>query len=128
MSQENVEIVRRIYESFNDGDWDAAFRDIHEDVELETQLAGSFRGQDEMRRFFEDQTAPFEFFNAEPEQILDVGDQVVALLKVQGRPSGSSAEINVRVGHLWTVRDGNAVSLRSFPKRRDALEAAGLSE
>ena len=98
------------------------------DVELETQLAGSFRGQDEMRRFFEDQTAPFEFFDAEPEQILDVGDQVVALLRVQGRPSGSSAEINVRVGHLWTVRDGTAVSLRSFPERKDALEAAGLSE
>ena len=128
MSQENVEIVRRIYQSFNAGDWDAAFRDVHEDVELETQLAGSFRGRGEARRFFEDQVAPFEFFNAEPEEILDVGDQIVALLTVQGRPRGSSAEIKVRVGHLWTLRDGTAVSLRSFPKRKDALEAAGLSE
>ena len=87
MSQENVEIVRRIcIDSANDGDWDAAFRDIHEDVELETQLAGSFRGQDEMRRFFEDQTAPFEFFNAEPEQIPRRGRPGRSLAQGPGAP------------------------------------------
>ena len=95
---------------------------------METQLAGSFRGRSEVRRFYEDQAAPFEFFTAEPEEILDVGDQVVALLRVRGRPSGSTAEIKVRVGHLWTIRDGSAVSLRTFPKRKEALEAAGMPE
>ena len=51
MSQENVEIVRRIYESINAGDWDAAFRDVDEDAELETQLSGSFRGRSEDSTF-----------------------------------------------------------------------------
>jgi ketosteroid isomerase-like protein len=128
MSQENVEIVRRIYESINAGDWDAAFRDVDEDVEVETQLTGSFRGRSEVRRFYEDGAAAFEFFSVEPDEVLDVGDQVVALLRLRGRPSGSTAEIKVRVGHLWTIRAGAAVSLRTFPKRDEALEAARLSE
>ena len=34
MSQENVEIVRSIYEAFNRRDWDAAFRDQHPAGEL----------------------------------------------------------------------------------------------
>ena len=128
LSQENVEIVRRIYESINAGDWDAAFRDVDEDAELETQLSGSFRGRSEIRRFYEDQAAAFAFLSVEPDEILDAGDQIVALLRVRGQPHGSTAEIKVRVGNLWTIRDGTVVSLRSFPKREEALEAAGLSE
>ena len=123
-----MEVVRSIYEAFNRGDWDAAFHVVHEDIEMETQLAGSFRGRSEVRRFYEDQAAPFEFFTAEPEEILDVGDQVVALLRVRGRPSGSTAEVKVRVGHLWTIRSGVVLSLESFPEPESALEAAGLKE
>ena len=32
MPEENVEIVRSIYEAFNRRDWDAAFRDLAPDV------------------------------------------------------------------------------------------------
>ena len=34
MSEENVEIVRSIYEASNRRDWDAAFRDQRPDVEM----------------------------------------------------------------------------------------------
>ncbi len=127
MSQENVEIVRRIYESINAGDWDAAFRDVDEDAELETQLSGSF-GAGARLTFYEDQAAAFAFLSVDLDEILDAGDQIVALLRVRGQPHGSTAEIKVRVGNLWTIRDGTVVSLHSFPKREEALEAAGLSE
>jgi len=36
MSEENVEIVRSVYEAANREDWDAAFRDQSPDVELTT--------------------------------------------------------------------------------------------
>jgi ketosteroid isomerase-like protein len=36
MSEEDVEIVRSIYEAFNRRDWDAVFRDAHPDFELTT--------------------------------------------------------------------------------------------
>jgi hypothetical protein len=44
------------------------------------------------------------------------------------RPRGSSAEIELRNGHLWTIRDGMVVSMRMFAKPEEALEAAGIEE
>ena len=61
MSQENVEVVRRVYDALNHGDWDAVFRDMHPDFEMTTQRgpsAGTRRGRDgvqgvEAEKFFE---------------------------------------------------------------------------
>jgi len=52
----------------------------------------------------------------------------VALVTTRARPKGGSVDIVVRNGHLWTVRDGTIRSLKTFPKREAALEAAGLRE
>jgi ketosteroid isomerase-like protein len=123
VSETNVELVRRIYESINRQDWDAAFRDVDEGLVMETKRAGTFRGRDEVRRFVEDQFAPFDSLSTEPEETFDGGDQVVAFVRIRARPADSTAEIEVRIGHLWTIEDGMAVSLRTFPRREEALEA-----
>ena len=52
----------------------------------------------------------------------------MVFVKIRARPKGSSAEIELRNGHLWTFRDGKAISLRMFPKPEEVLEAAGLGE
>ncbi len=49
MSQENVEIVRHVYEAFNRRDWDSVLVEhAHENFELTTQrdadLSGTLRG------------------------------------------------------------------------------------
>ena len=49
MSQENVEIVRRVYEAANRSDWDAAFRAAHPEFEATFQrgpFAGTHRGRE----------------------------------------------------------------------------------
>jgi hypothetical protein len=33
-----------------------------------------------------------------------------------------------RAAHRWTMRDGKAMGLEIFPRRKKALEAAGLSD
>jgi hypothetical protein len=135
MSQENVEIVRSIYEAVNRGDWDAAFRDARPDVELTTPPgpqsgpdAGTYRGREEIQGFWEEVLTPFEAWTAELEEFLERGDQVAVVVKGRMRPRGSSAEIETRTGALWTIRDGMVVSTRIFAKPDEALEAAGLSE
>jgi ketosteroid isomerase-like protein len=124
--------ARSIYEAFNRRDWDAAFRDNSPDIELTTPPrgldAGTYRGREECQGYWEDFFAPYETVTTEPEEFFESGDQVVAFLKTRLRPKGSSAEIEVRTGHLWTIRDGTVVSLGLFPKPKDALEAAGLLE
>jgi ketosteroid isomerase-like protein len=132
MSQENVEIVRSIYEAANRRDWDAAFRDQAPDVEYTTPprgpTAGTYRGREEIQGFWEEMSAAFEAASAEPEEFFERGDQVVVVVKTRMRPRGSSAEIERRTGVLWTIRDRTVVSIRIFAKPGEALEAAGLSE
>jgi ketosteroid isomerase-like protein len=46
-----------------------------------------------------------------------------------GRGRGSGAEvISQPTAHLWTLRNGKAIRLRSYWERSDGLKAAGLSE
>jgi ketosteroid isomerase-like protein len=132
MSKENVEIVRSIYEAFNRGDWDAAFRDQRPDVELTTPPrgpnAGTYRGREEIQGFWEDMLTALEAWSAHPEEFFERGDQIAVVVSGRMRPKGSSAEIENRNGHLWTIRDGSVVSVRLFAKPEEALEAAGLRE
>jgi ketosteroid isomerase-like protein len=131
MSQ-NAEIVRGIYEAVNRDDWDAAFRNAHENFELtlaERGLhPGTHRGRSKVQALFEDQGAAFDASVIEPERLIERGDQVVAIVRTRLRPQGSSAEFEIRNGHVWTIRDGAVVSMRGFPEPEKALEAVGLSE
>ena len=131
MSEENVGIVRSIYEALNRGDWEAATRPTDAEFEATFQRgpnAGTHRGRNAIRRIVEDQREAFDAWIIEVEQIFDSGDQVVALIKSRLRPRGTDAEFEMRNGHIWTIRDGAALSLRGFPNPEEALEAAGLSE
>jgi ketosteroid isomerase-like protein len=132
MSHENVEIVRSIYEAVNHRDWDAAFRDQRPDVELTTPPQGPntgiYRGREECQGFWEDWFTAFESLSAEPEDLFESGDDVAVVVKIRARPKDSSAVIELRNGHLWAFRDGNALSVRVFPEPGKALEAAGLRE
>jgi ketosteroid isomerase-like protein len=131
MSRENVEIVRSIYEAVNRGDWDAAFRDQRPGVELTTPPgpnAGTYRGREEIQGFWEEMSTAFEAWTAEPEEFIEHGDRIAVVVKARMRPRDSSAEIENRTGHLWTIRDGTVVSMRFFPKPEEALEAAGIEE
>ena len=129
MSEENVEIVRQFYDALNRGDWDAVFRDTHPDFELTTQRgpnAGTLRGREGVQGFGEDYIGAFGNFVVEPEEFVEKDDQVLALVTRRVRPTGGSVDIVVRNGHLWTVREGTILSMKSFPDPEKALEAVGM--
>jgi ketosteroid isomerase-like protein len=129
MSQENVETVRRVYDALNHGDWDAVFRDTHPDFEVMTQRpAVTQRRREGVQGFLEDYIAAFDSMVLQPDEFIENGDQVVALVTRRARPRGGSGEIVVRNGHLWTLRDGTILSMKTFPDPEKAIEAAGLSE
>jgi ketosteroid isomerase-like protein len=131
MSQENFEIVRSIYEAFNRRDSDAAFATCVRYFELTTPPginAGTYRGREESQGYLEDLISAFEEWTSQPEELIESGDQVAVVVRTRARPNISSTEIEIRTGHLWTIRDGMVVSMRMFPKPDQALEAAGLRE
>ena len=132
MSEADIDTLRAGYEAISRGDWDAAFGDVHPDFELKTadRMAspGAYRGPEEVRRFFEDLLEPFEEVATEPEEFFERGNQIVVFVLLRSRPKGSSVAMEIRIGHLWTMRDGKPAQLELFPEREQALEAVGLSE
>ena len=123
MSQTDIKTLRLGYEAASRGDWDAVLEPMDPDVVWTTIRAGTHRGHEEVRRFFEDMTAPFEETVFEPEEFFERGDRIVVFVRFTARPSGADAMIESRVGHLWTMRKGKPVRCESFPRREDALEA-----
>jgi ketosteroid isomerase-like protein len=132
VSGADIETLRDGYEAFSRGDWDWAFREAPPDFELRTAdrvtSPGTYLGPEEARRFFEDLFEPFEEIVVEPQQFFERGDRILAFVLVRSRPRGSSAVVENRIAHVWTMRDGKAICLQIFPERERALEAVGLSE
>jgi ketosteroid isomerase-like protein len=130
MSEADVEALRAAYEAVRRGGWEFAFQYAHPDFELVTAdrvtSPGTYRGVDAARAFFEDLTEPFDEFDAEPLEFFQRGDRVAVLLQVRARPRGSTAVLENRIGHVWTLRDGKVARLQIFPVREEALEAIGL--
>jgi ketosteroid isomerase-like protein len=129
---EDVETLRSAYAAIGRRDWDAVFRDVHADFELKTPDrspgAGSYRGRVQAARAFEDFFEPYEAVVVEPEKFIRREDRIVVFFVQRARPTDSSATVEVRAAHLWTMRDGKAVRCEIFPERERALEAAGVSE
>ena len=131
MSQENVEIVRRVYDALSQGDFERALEDAEPDFEWmppEQDIQGPVQGAESLRRFLKDQNEAFEDFRVEAEELKEHGDQVLALIRVRGRGRASGVEFDIRAATLWTFRGGRLIRGQVFPEREKALEAAGLRE
>jgi len=132
MSQ-NVEIVREVLEAQRRRDWQG-FRNLY-DPDIEWEDASGLWGDWGKRRGFEDvQDAFMTWFEAfehasfELEDVVDVGDDVVAFIRISGRGRESALVVDQRIPTVWTLRDRRVVRVRGYRDEAEALEAAGLSE
>jgi ketosteroid isomerase-like protein len=130
MSQENVEIVRKVYGAFNCRNWDAMFHDAHPDFEMTSQrfAPGTHQGRNRVTKLADDFVAAFDKLTWEPEKFFESDDVVVVWVTVRARPRGGADDLVIHNGHLWTLRNGAILSMKGFPEPEKALEAAGLRE
>jgi ketosteroid isomerase-like protein len=132
MSQENAEIVRRIYERLNRGDVEGVVElcddDFLMDMSERVFNPDTYRGHDGIRRFYDGVRDAWESYRWDVEETHVVGDSVVAMLWCHGQSREGGPGVDWRVAWLWKLRRGRPVSLRFYRHRADALEAAGLRE
>ena len=141
MSQENVELVRRMYDAwlrrgravFDDpaatGRYHPAF-ELHPDPDADwVGVNETYRGPEGLTKYMATVYDAFDDYRPEVEDLLDAGDKVVTLAIEHGRGKDSGAEVQAaRTAHVWTIRDGKAVRLDLYLDREEALKAVGLRE
>jgi uncharacterized protein len=125
MSQSNRETVEHGYAALNRGDLEAVLALLDEDFswsEGERSLgAGDHYGRESFAEFLESWLEAFDDFHIELIDVIEEGDEIVAVGKQSGRGRASGLPVEVEVVHLWTVRDERAARFRSFPRRELAL-------
>jgi ketosteroid isomerase-like protein len=136
MSQENVEIVRRMYADFGlyrrrveaaaragliapdaEFDYSALYPDgpVFRGVEAWGDYADSLPWGRSLK------LAPERFFDVDSERVL-------VFVQASGEGEGSGVPVEVRSATEFTIRDGAIVRVKMYKDRTEALEAAGLPE
>ena len=128
MSEENVERVRAALAAYNRGDLDAVIETLHPDVEFRTLLLGNHRGRDAMRTLYQENRSALPDYRLEPMELIDAGDQVIAVVRLGGAGRVSQIKLDNRMAFLITIKDGLTIRQQTFRTKEEALEAAGLEE
>ncbi len=122
----NAAFVRRTYEMVSAGDLEGMAEGFEPGFEWhpdELALGQSTRRTaGDVKLALEDFIGAFEDFRTEVEELIEEGDQVIAVVRHVGRVGGGDVER--RETHLWTFVDGRPRSLREFEDRDTALAVA----
>lgn len=110
----NLEIIREFYETLNlelvdpDVDWKVA------DGLL---VDGHYQGRKAVQEWADKLAAQFDDWKNVPEQLLDMGDVIIALGHYRGRSKVTGKTFNVPFSHIWSIEDGRIIKLNQHINR-----------
>jgi ketosteroid isomerase-like protein len=132
-SGDTVDLLRRFYESFSQGDLDSVLELCTEDVELykdpevmEMVAAFAPRGQEHVAQYLRGWLDSWSDYRARPQEFLQSGDEVAALTRPRARGRNSQFEIEGDMADVFTVREGRIARFRLYIQRSDALDSLGI--
>jgi ketosteroid isomerase-like protein len=133
VSEENVEVVRQIFDAFNSEDIDLILSFTHRDFEVEvppdfSAEPDTYRGHDGMRHYWASFQDAMEEIRFQPERLWDAGQVVVVVMHVTAKGRQTAIPVEQRLVGLWTIFDRKAVRVRVYGSQAEALRAVGLTE
>jgi ketosteroid isomerase-like protein len=135
MSEENVEIVRRVSDAYNRGDVGAMLDELHPEIEwhpwLQLQFGGGatvYRRHQGVREGIRELEEAFSEIQAEQTEIRDLGERVVAIGHHRGRGTESGAITESPLAWVVEFKSGKVIRVREYLDPKQALEAVGLRE
>jgi ketosteroid isomerase-like protein len=131
MSRENVELLRRAWETVNRRDASGfAYLDPDIQIEVSSEIApdaGTYRGHEGYRAMLRQWFEAWEDVRYEPTEFIDGGDDlviVVANMHMRARKTGLEMD-SLPQFYVYTVRDGRITRLRQVPDRAAAFRLVG---
>src|SRR6188508_3263613 len=129
MSEENVDVIRALYDGWLAGDPGYEHMDPEIVMTESKALPGAVEayGIDAVRRYIESFFRYWQRIRFEPLEYIDAGDQVVVTARLVGLGKYSGAAVERTWSYVWTLKSGKALRMDGYADRTEALEAAGLS-
>jgi hypothetical protein len=133
MSQEYVEIARRIVEAFNDNGTRATLPFLTDDLLsypfpnwVEDAVYHGHDGALRLEAIFKQN---LDAFTVNVHEMRDLDDGVLVLYEQSGRIKGTDSTLSLFAGLVASdFRDGKVGQVRYFPSWAEALKAVGLEE
>jgi ketosteroid isomerase-like protein len=129
---ENVEIVRRFYDAWARNKVPGPTELLDPSVEYVNPPGaiepGIRRGIAAFNDALESVLDGWELWHMEPEQLTQVGDQVVVVVRYRARGRTSGVEVEGRESALFTLNDGKLVRYEWFHGPDDARDAVERRE
>lgn len=125
----NRDVVATLYEAFTQ-------RDVAKIVQLvdpaftvvqtsELPWGGTFEGLDGLQQFFSALTSTVDS-RVEVDEYLEAGNRVVAIGWTRGHVKASRARFDIRIVHVWTIKDGRALRFEPYIDTPGMLAALAL--
>jgi len=135
MSQENVDVVQRLFEGFNrqDDDWQSVLAELDPDVELDdldiSLDTEHYRGHDDIRKWLGVWSDAWGSWIIEGLDVRPVGGgRVIALFLMVVTGQGSGIELSRHDAIVCKLRAGKIAEMTYYNDQQQALQAVGLAE
>ena len=130
MSQENIAVIRGMYESFSKGDVTSMLGQMHQNIEW--REAENFIYADRnpyhgpqavLEGVFMRLASEWADFRVMPEEWLDAGNHIVVLGTFSGRHQETGREVRAQFAHIWGVTHGRVVRFQQYTDTKQFAEA-----
>jgi len=130
MSQENVELVRSLYDGWLHGELGIDKLDAEISMVESATLPGaaSAYGIEAVERYMRSFAKHWGQISFEPLEYIDAGERVVVVARLVGRGKKSGVEVRRTWAYVWILRGKKALSMVGYADRVEALKAVGLED
>jgi ketosteroid isomerase-like protein len=130
MSQENVQLIRGLYEAFARGNTHAVIEAMDRNIvwnEAENFIyaeGNPYQGpQAILNGVFMRLATEWDGFSVTANELLDAGDRVIALGFYSGICKATSKAVRAQMAHDWTIRDDKVIRFQQYTDTRQWADA-----
>jgi ketosteroid isomerase-like protein len=132
MDERPIEIIRRVYERWAEGDFTAG-GELYDEASVfvlspEFPESGIYVGPDEMKKYMHGFLEPWEGITIECLDLSEAGDTVIAEVRQSGEGTRSGAATAFTYFQVWTLRKGTLTRLQNYMHRDQAYAAVSAAE